>query len=88
LHNKPQGCGASIASAAGPSPLKKVGKIKNRLIIYQWMYDEYCLCEVPVGTAVLCGIVAVHALLRSVVSRDGRFYWWACICNAEWGDSY
>jgi hypothetical protein len=23
LHNKPQGCGASVASAAGPSPQKK-----------------------------------------------------------------
>jgi hypothetical protein len=24
LHNKPQGCGASVASAAGPSPQKKM----------------------------------------------------------------
>jgi hypothetical protein len=31
LHKKPQGCGASVASAAGPSPLKK----KETLQVHQ-----------------------------------------------------
>jgi hypothetical protein len=38
LHNKPQGCGASVASAAGPFTIKKGGGIiyesAERLLMY------------------------------------------------------
>jgi hypothetical protein len=37
LHNKPQGCGASVASAAGPFSTKK--KVRNISGLYGSMYE-------------------------------------------------
>jgi hypothetical protein len=42
LHNKPQGCGASVASAAGPSTIKKglhLLLVLNTVIMFKFLFS-------------------------------------------------
>jgi hypothetical protein len=58
LHKKPQGCGATVASAAGPSPKKKnIYIYPLRLTKLHLVVNKYKYCTRNVGTCLVAEVV-------------------------------
>jgi hypothetical protein len=77
LHNKPHGCSASVASAAGPFTTKK------KVLTYNLFYSTKYQSSEKIKVAAPRVLAALHYFLRTLVGLLGMDYY-----TKDWNTQY